>query len=171
LKAAEEGRTPGANAQQAAEEDDSIDAYTTLAGPIGVRFEVEPEGEFVEGEGSSDTVADGHQATEKDGERRMGAAQVQEPAIPDEEQNENTPDQVMNVVAADGDPFEWAHVGPDCHHEYANADKGDDKGNRGNKHALARPVGDGGMNQISQAGQLQQDQEHDDYQGGESEQK
>jgi hypothetical protein len=77
----------------------------------------------------------------------------------------------MNVVAADCDPLERAHVGSDRRDKYANADKRDDKGYRGNEHALAWPVGDGGVNQISQAGQLQQHQEHDDDQGGEGEQK
>jgi len=97
-------------------------------------------------------------------------SQIQEPAVADQQQNENTPDQVVNVVAADCDPCERAHVGSDCHHEYANAGKGYDEGNRGNEHALAWPVGDAGMNQISQAGQLQQHQEHNDDQGGKGKQ-
>jgi len=52
----------------------------------------------------------------------------------------------MNVVATDGDPLERAHVVPDELNEDTDADKGDEESHRGNKHALAGPVGDSGAN-------------------------
>ena len=66
MEAAEEGGAPCGDAQQAAEEDDGIDAFASGAGPVGAGFKIEPEGEFVEREGRADAVADGHEAAEED---------------------------------------------------------------------------------------------------------
>ena len=52
----------------------------------------------------------------------------------------------------------------------AHADESDEERDRGNEHAAARPVGNGGANQEAQAGQLQKHQQHDHDQAGENQQ-
>ena len=66
MKAAEEGRAPCANGEQAAKEDDGVDTFASGAGPVSAGLEIEPEGEFVERQGSAYTIADGHKAAEED---------------------------------------------------------------------------------------------------------
>ena len=51
-----------------------------------------------------------------------------------------------------------------------HAGKSDQERNRGNKHALPRPVGDGGADQVTQPRQLQQHQQHNDDQADERKQ-
>jgi len=49
VQAAEERRSPRANGQQAAEKDDGVDVESSGIRPVGIRLEVEPEREFVQG--------------------------------------------------------------------------------------------------------------------------
>jgi len=76
MQACEEGRAPGAYRQQAAEEDDSINAEAAFFGPVVVGIEIEPENELIERERSAHAVADRHQSAEKNGKRRVRAAQI-----------------------------------------------------------------------------------------------
>ena len=51
-----------------------------------------------------------------------------------------------------------------------NPDKGDQEGDRGDEHAPPGPVGDGGTDQETQPGQLQQHQKYDDDHAGKGQQ-
>src|SRR5215475_4528989 len=64
LQGTEEGRSPCAYGEDAAEENDGVDAETAGTGPVRVGLEVEPEGELVECERRADAVTDRHEATE-----------------------------------------------------------------------------------------------------------
>ncbi len=167
VEAAKEGRAPCAHGKDGSEEDDGIDADAALARPIGVWLEVEPEGELVECERGADAVADGHQPAEKDGERRVGSAEVEQPAVADEQQNQDSPDKVMDVAAAHDDPVERAVVMDDEADEQSRAQEGEEERNRGDEHAAAGTVWDGGANEKAQARELQEDEQHDDDQAGE----
>jgi hypothetical protein len=69
LDRAEERGAPRSDAEDAAEENDGIDAETPGTGPVGVRFEIEPDGELVECQGRSHAITHGHEPAEKDGSR------------------------------------------------------------------------------------------------------
>src|SRR5271163_4893837 len=56
-----QGEAPASGGQQGAEEDDGVDAGAAFGRPVNV-FEVQPEGELVEGEGCAYAVEDGHEA-------------------------------------------------------------------------------------------------------------
>lgn len=63
----EEGRAPGADHEQRAEEDHGVDAQTPAGlDPVNIGIEIEPEGELVEGERSSYAIGNGHDAAEQD---------------------------------------------------------------------------------------------------------
>jgi len=143
-EATEEWRTPCAGGQQATKQDDSIDTDTALARPVGLRVEVEPESELVEGEGCADTIADAHQAAEEDGNRGVLAAKIEKPSVADEEQDQDSPDEVVDVTAADHDPMKGADVSGDEADEYSHAEKGDQESEGGDKKAAARAVWNGG---------------------------
>src|SRR5712692_6909917 len=108
----EEIAPPDANDQSGAEEEHSVQAGAAFAGPIGTVFEIEPQRELVEGESSTDTVEQGHQAA---GENRRGLgsrAHFDKPAEPHDQQQENPPDQMMDVGAANVNVVKRANVAP-----------------------------------------------------------
>jgi len=161
-----EVRAPRAGSKQAAKQDDCVDADAALARPVGLRVEVEPKRKLVKGEGSADTVADGHQAAEKDGEWRVLAAQVKQPSIADDEEDEDSPDKMMDVASANHDPVEWADVVGDEADEDSHAKKSDQKGERRDEKTPARAVRDGGPNQKADARKVQEEQKGGDNNGG-----
>ena len=170
FKTAEEGRAPGTDGEQAAEEDDCVDGEASGAVPVCIRFEVEPEGELVEGEGGSDAIADRHEAAEEDGDWRVGPAEVHQPSVAYQQKDEDSPDEVVNVHAMHNDPLEMSLMVDDPVDENPDSDKGDKEGDRGDEHAASRAVGDGGADEESDAGELQQDQEENDDEAGEGQQ-
>jgi len=132
-------------------------------GPVCVRLKVKPQRKFVESKRSTHAIADGHETAEEDGERRVRSAEFQQISVADKQQDKNAPNQVMNVVAAHGDPIERADPCPNRHHQQPHPAEGNRKGDRSKEHALPRPIGDGGAYEIPQPRQLQehQQQNHD----------
>jgi len=165
FETAEEGRAPCAGSQQTCKQDDSVDAGAALARPIGIRVEVEPEGELVEGESGAGAITDGHQAAEEDGNRRMLAAQIKKPSIADEQEDEDPPDEVMDVTSADHHPVKRADVVRDEADQDAHAEKRDDKGERGDEETPARAVGDGGADEKTDAREMEEQQQGGDNNG------
>jgi len=97
-------------------------------------------------------------------------AEIEQPSITYKQKNEDAPDEVMDVEPADRDPVEWAVVVDDEADDEPDAEKGDEEGYRGDEHAAARPVGNGGADEEAQTRQLQQDQQHHDDCAGENQQ-
>ena len=168
-QAAEERRAPGAHGQQAAEEDDGVDAEPPVR-PVSIRLQVQPQRKLVQRERRAHAVAHRHQPAEEDRERRVRPSQVQQPAVADQQQDQNAPDQVMNVPSVDHHPLKMSLMVHDPVDQNAHAHKGDQEGDRGDEHAPPRPVGDGGADQEAQPGQLQQHQQDDDDQAGKGQQ-
>src|ERR1700723_2149848 len=65
VQSTKERRTPGAGGEQAAEQDNGIDAEPAFMRPIGVGVKTEPQGKLVLGKGGAEAVADCHQAAQK----------------------------------------------------------------------------------------------------------
>ena len=108
LKGLKKGRTPCANHQQRPEENDGVNAETSAClDPIDVGVEVQPESKFVERESGANAVCDGHNTAEKYGHWRMGAAQVKKPSVTHEQQDQDSPNQVMDVLTTHHYPLEW----------------------------------------------------------------
>jgi hypothetical protein len=171
LNGSEEGRAPRAYGENAPEKDNSVNAEAACAGPVGVGLKVEPEGELVERERRTHTITDRHEPAEKNGKRRMGAAKVKQPAIADEQQDENSPHKMMDVKAANHYPLERAAIVNDKVDQQTHAQEGDEEGDRGQEHAAARAVRNGGADEIAEARQLQKNQQDDDDHAGEDKQK
>jgi len=167
LKSAEKWCAPCAHGQDAAKQNNGVDADASVARPVGIRFQIQPEGKLVEGQSRANPVADGHQTAEEYGQRRVRAAQIQEPSISHEKKNKDAPHKVVDVKAADHHPPKWAVV---MNHQADNephSRKGDQERDGSDEHAAAGPVRDGRTHQESEAGQLKQNQQHDDYHAGE----
>ena len=154
METAEEGRAPCGDAQQTAEEDDGVDAFATGAGPVGTGFKVKPEGEFVECEGRADAVADGHEPAEENRQFGVLLSQVEQPSVADEEQDDDAPNKVMDVVAAHGNPLEGTCLVDDGADEKANSREGEKECDGGEKCASAGSVGDGGADEEPNTGEL-----------------
>jgi hypothetical protein len=94
----------------------------------------------------------------------MRAAQVKQPAIADEEQNKDSPDQVMNVPATHHDPVEWSLAVYDEGNEQTDAQEGHEKCNRSEKNAASWTVRDRCADQVSEPCELQDHKENSRYQ-------
>ena len=77
----------------------------------------------------------------------------------------------MNVHSAHHHPLQMPLVIHDAVNQNPHSRKSDQERNRGDKHPLPRPVWNGGADQIAQARQLQQHQQHDDDQADKQKQK
>ena len=97
----------------------------------------------------------------------MRPAEVEQPTVADGQQDQDSPDKVMDVAAAHNDPVKWAVVVDDEADEQAHAEKGDKERHRGDEHAAAGPVWDGGADEKAKAGELQQNEQHHDDKAGE----
>ena len=82
----------------------------------------------------------------------MRPAQVEQPAITHQQQDENAPYQVVNVHAMHHHPLEVSLVVHDPVNQDSHTRKCDQERDRGDEHAPPRPVGDGRAHQESQAG-------------------
>ncbi len=169
LQGGKEGCSPGTDHKQGAEEDDGVDAEASGAVPVGVWVEIEPDGELVESEGGADSIADGHDAAEEDGGGGVGASEVEEPAIADDEEDENSPDEVVDVLAPDHDPSEGTFSSDDEADEQPDTEEGDKEGDGGEEDAAAGAVWNGSANQVAEARELQQDEQDRADEGDEGE--
>jgi len=100
----------------------------------------------------------------------MRSTQVKQPAVTNEQKNQDSPDQVVDVVAPDDDPLKWADVVCDEPDQDAHADEGDQEGDGSDEHAPSGTIGDGAANDKTQTGKLQQHQQDHYDQAGECEQ-
>src|SRR5450759_1589760 len=103
---AQERPAPGADRQEGGEDHHGVDARPTGPGPVDV-LKVEPQGELVEGQRGSDPVCDRGYARQPVG----AAAYFDKPDIPDDQEQEDAPHEVMDVKATTGDVVK----GPDTH--------------------------------------------------------
>jgi len=123
-QAAKERRAPGAHGQQAAKENHRIDAEPPVR-PVSVRVEIQPDRKLIEGQRRAYAISDRHQPAEEDRHGRMRAPEVYQPAITHQQQNQDAPDQVMDVPAMNHDPLEVAFVVHDSMDQNADARKGE----------------------------------------------
>ncbi len=151
--------SPGAGGQERSEEDDGVDTRASLGGPIHVA-EIQPESKFVEGEGCAHAVEDGHEAAEKDGRIFLAGADVGEPTVANEEENDNSENQMVNMAATWlDDEMERRDVMKDGVDDGANTREGEEETDRGDEQATARPVGDAFVEDGAEGSALQQEQQ------------
>jgi len=81
----------------------------------------------------------------------MRAAQIQQPSIAHEEQDQYAPDEVMNMAPTHHDPLKGPVLMSNKTYQEPYADECDQKGNRRNKHAAARAIGNCGADEKAQA--------------------
>ncbi len=170
MQAAEEGRAPCADGEQASEEDDGIDAFAPGTGPVGAWLEIEPEREFVESQSCAHTIADGHKPAVEDRELSMVVPEVEQPSVTDQEEDDDAPHKVMDVMAAHRDPLEWAGLVDDGADQKAYASEGKKERDGGEKRAPARPVWDGGADEEPNPGELKQHEQNNNDKGGKGQQ-
>ena len=101
------------------------------------------------------SITDSHQPAKEDRDRRVRAAQIDQPSIAHQQQDEDAPHQVVNVRPAHHHPLEHAFVSRNPVDQDAHAYECEQKRNRGEEHALPRPVRYCAPHQEPQPGQLQ----------------
>jgi len=152
----EKWRAPRADHQHRSEEHHCVDAEAAAGlDPVDVWVEVEPEGKLVQRERCAHAISNAHDAAEQDGERRVCATKIEQPAVADHQQDEDSPNQVVNVPAAHHHPIEWAIPFNDKGNQQPHAEKSDEEGDPRQKETPPRTVRDGCSNQIPKPRQLQ----------------
>src|ERR1700730_9028174 len=105
---AKERAAPDSHRQQAREDHDRVDARPAGSCPVDV-LEIEPERELVECQGSPDAVGDRGNAREKAG----GGPRFDQPDVPDDQEQEDAPHQVVDVQTTTRDIVKRADPGSD----------------------------------------------------------
>ncbi len=101
---------PDGEEQCGAEEQDGVEAGAAFAGPVELVLEIEPEREFVESERGADAVEQRHQAAgEERGAARAGA-DFHEPSETHTKKDEDAPDEMVHVGAANDDVMEGSDI-------------------------------------------------------------
>ena len=163
---AEDRRSPGTDGEESAKEDDGVDAFAALARPVGCGVEVQPEGELVEGEGGADSVGEGEEPAEKDLHGSVAGADVGELRIAADEEQEDSPDEVVDVAATHLDVTEGANVMGDGGDQKTHGEKGDEEADGGEEEAALGAVGDLLVDDLPGFGEAEneQDERGDDRQ-------
>jgi hypothetical protein len=158
LSGLQQRRAPCAGGEQGSEEDDGVDAGSSLGRPVDV-LKVEPESEFVEGEGGSDSVEDRHNAAEEN--RRIVAAgsDFGEPGITDEKKNDDAEDEVVDVASTMHDEMKGRNVVEDGIDDGAHSGEGKEEADRSAEQTFARTVRNPFVNELAERRALQQQQQ------------
>jgi hypothetical protein len=151
VQAAKEWCAPSAYCKDAAKKYHGIDTQPSLPGPVGIGFHVEPKRKFIQGKRRAHSVADRHQAAQEYGERRVRAAQVEQPAVTNQQQNQNAPHKMVNMMSTHHHPLKRPALMHDRTHKQAHANKGDKERYRRQEHAPPGPVRDGAAYQKSKS--------------------
>ena len=99
----------------------------------------------------------------------MLASQIKKPSIADEEQDEDSPDKVMNVTPADHHPVKRADMVRDEADKDSHAEKCDEKCEGGDEESPTRAVGNGGADEKADVCEMEKEKKGGDYKGGENE--
>jgi len=160
----EDGCSPGPDGEESAKEDDRIDALTTFARPVGCCVEVQPEGELVECKGGSDSVGECEKPAEQDGHGSVASANVCDFGIAGDEEQKDSPDEMMDVTAAHFDITEGADVMRDGGDQQTDSEKGDEEADGGEEEASLGAVGNLLADDLTGFGEVedQQDERGDD---------
>jgi hypothetical protein len=126
-------RTPGGDGEERSEEDDYVDALAALFRPVGHGVEIEPQREFVECECCADAVADGEKTAEEDRPRRGFGADFGEGGVSGKEQQQDAPDQMVDVTATHFNVAEGADVVSDGGDQQTHSKEGDEEADGGEK--------------------------------------
>jgi hypothetical protein len=155
IDAAEERCAPGSHGEECTEEDDGVDALATLTRPVGSSVEVEPESELVEGESCADAVAKGKETANENRDWSVASAGFGEGEIAGDEKEEDSPDEVVDVMASHLDVTEGADVMRDGSDEETDGKKGDEEADGGEKETAVRAVGDLLVEDAAEFGEMQ----------------
>src|SRR5581483_11382456 len=107
---APEVAAPDGNEKGGAEEKDSVETDTAPACPVKAVLKIQPESEFVESERGANTVQQRHEAAGKKRAAPSPSADLHQPAETDGEKDKDSPDQMMDVGAADYDVMKRADI-------------------------------------------------------------
>jgi len=170
LQAAEERRTPRSYGQYAAEQNHGVDADAPIPRPVIVGIQIQPESKFVQGQRCTSSIAHRHQSAEENRKRGMAPPKIEQPSVANQQQNQDAPYQVMNVMSPDHHPSKRPMVVDDEAHDQPHARKRKQKRYRGNEHPSSRTIGNSRAYDESQTRELQQDEQQNDHEARKSEQ-
>lgn len=149
---------PDGEEERGAEEKDGVKAGAAFAGPIELVLQIEPESEFVESERGADAVEQRHHAA---GEKRGAAsagADFHEPGEADTQKDDNAPDEMVDVGAANDDVMKRADIaGSGQRGDARESDSGEETA-RSEEQTAFGAVADVFMKERSDAGAVQDQQ-------------
>jgi len=100
----------------------------------------------------------------------MLPSQVQQPAVTYQQQDQDSPYEVVNVAAVHQDPVEGSNIVGNQAYEASDAGKGDQERYRREETAAPGTIRNGGANEQAQPGEVEQNQQQNDDQRGKGQQ-
>jgi len=131
---------PDAKEEGEAKEQNDFEAGAAFAIPVGIGIKIEPEGEFIERKRGADAVEQRHQAAGQQGGVTIAGADFHEPAESHHEQDQDAPDEMMDVRAANDDVVKGAEIAASGEGSEARESHGEEKSHRGEEKAAAGTV-------------------------------
>jgi hypothetical protein len=101
------------NHQQSAEKKHCIDAGPPLALPVHI-LKIQPEGEFIQCQGGADSVEERHGAPRPSRQAADICANLEQPAISYDQQQQDAPDEVVNMPPSKFDVVERTSACPNA---------------------------------------------------------
>lgn len=109
-----EAAAPDADEESRAEEEYRIEAGAAFPRPVQAILEIQPKGKFVQGECGADTIEQGHKAAREERSAASAGTDFHEPAEPHGQQDQDSPDQMMHVRAANNDVMKRSDIARGC---------------------------------------------------------
>src|SRR5438477_519418 len=131
VRAKSEGPSPDPDREEPGEDDHRVDALSALPVPVDV-LHVEPQGKLIESEGGADAKGDRGQARDPG----RSDADLEQPDVADNQQQEDSPHQVVDVQAAAGDVVKRPDAGADQMRDASHDRESDEKRHRRQEQAL-----------------------------------
>ena len=155
----EESASPDRDEQCDAKEQHCVEADAAPASPVRTVFKVEPERELIERERCADAIEQRHQPTRKERRRFRPRAYFDQETKSDNQEDENSPHQVMDMRAADVNVVKWTEVARGGVSHQARQRKGKKESHRGEEQPALGAMTNMLVKQFSDA-RMVENQEH-----------
>jgi len=151
----EYGSAPRSNRQQAPEQHDGVDAFPALRRPIDIG-KIKPKSKLVQRQRGAHTIKDRKQPAPKDGRRGGEGSGLIQVSVADAQQDQDAPNQVVDVAATHGDVLEWPDMVLDENNQQADSQESDKEADRRQQIPAVRAVWNRLVEDEPQVGQMEQ---------------
>jgi len=127
--------------QQRSEQQDGIDALSALTFPVHI-LKIQPKREFIQSQGGAYTIQKGHGASGPSRARALIGSNLKQPTVTHNEKEQNSPNQMVNMLAADLEVVKGPPARANAMCEQSNDRKCQEERDSGHQLAFAMAIAD-----------------------------